>query len=511
MTTMIRLNIATSLRQLLRPFGAFALLPGVAVAVGLGTAALLEARFDPQTSLWGPRRGQHLTSLFDACVVTRFPIDEPLCVDYASLLLLAAVGLAVALIGLVLFAAIPFVAEFAVAKTRNAYAVFRWTINITLLLAGLVTVVNGVLAFGLVILLSVALRMPSVNVVGLILAIGAVIMAVRTTYWIFVGTYGFARTVFGVPAYRGEQPELWAIVESIAAEYGVRAPDDIVFVAGPSVIVNSMPAETADGRAILTGRTLELSLPAMAVLDETELRIALALVITGAEKISWETMERLEGESVRLGVALDDLYGHVTRSPDAAWKDAMATARTASWGAVAARPILRLLDHVLHQFLDALDRRAWRNAFAVDQLVASRVGPGAVAAVMLKLDEISTLWFNYRDEIAMLKDRPWPNVAAFRAIVAESLDDVPAYERVVLIGQAAAKYDSLHVERLTALGLPAEFDAWRALPWRRIPERPATNLLRDIAEIEQRLGLGERMTAHTMAAEIHPSSNVVTP
>jgi hypothetical protein len=461
------------------PIVGFAVIPAAAGMIGLGYVPLYDPSFAPAgAEPFIPRGGAHLLGSDAHSLLQAF---------------LGLGGLALGVVGALLFVGVALAAELVARRTPGRHAILRKTVHVVLAVSAFATIGNALLTLGILTWLSELARQGSFPVaLGSLMVPGAVGMAVTLTYWIFVGTLEFLEpNVIAAPALRGDQRVLWDLVDAVAEECGGASPDQMYLVATPHFSLHPKKAHGAGLNPQLAGRTLYLSMPLLAVLSESELRILLTYCLA---PLPPDDAGSLSSELVRLREATGALIE---------WRVAKAFTAMA---VIVALPLLGIHFFAGSRILAALNRLKTNAQRQMDCFVASMYGTRATASTLLKVAEAQALWAIHLEEIRWRPSARLPDGATLRALFAEALNDGPIYERVMWRNRTGPL--TPYIDRLRDLGADDRVEAWATLPWRQPTDPAARALVRDADAIEARL---EQQRQERRAKLFHPSSNVVTP
>jgi hypothetical protein len=464
------------------PIVGFAVIPAAAGMIGLGFAPLYDPSFAPAgAEPFIPRGGARLLGSDAHNLLQAF---------------LGLGGLALGMVGALLFVGVALAAELVARRIPGRRAILRKMVHVVLGVGAFATIGNALLTLGIVTWLTELVRHGSFPVAfGALTVVGAAGMAVTLTYWIFVGTFELREPrVVAAPAFRGDQRVLWDLVDAVAEDCGGASPDQVYLVATPDFSLRLKESRRAGLNPQLAGRTLYLSMPLLAVLSESDLRILLTYCLA---PLPPDDVETLSGELLRLREATRALFE---------WRVAKAFTAMAT---IVAFPLLGILYFAGNRIRAALYRIRTNTQRQMDRFVASMYGALATASTLLKVAEARALWEIHVEEIRWQPGARLPDGATLRALFAEALNDDPTHERVMWRNRTGPL--TPYIDRLRGLGADDREGAWAGLPW-RLPADPAARaLVRDADAVEARLDLSGASGGKNAEPNPHPSSNVVTP
>lgn len=207
-----------------------------------------------------------------------------------------------------------------------------------------------------------------------LLAIGAslwtavqAVLQLRRTLALFTPD---ALPILGRPVSRAEAPGLWRLLDEQVQRLGALPPDHVVVGLGGGFFVASGPKHLDPGAVALTGRTLYLPLPWLALLREDEVA-----AIIGHE------LAHFAGGDTEYSLRFLPIYAGVERS-----LEAVVTAGQGPDGAIAflMRPALRLGLFVMDRFHRAVRHWSRRREFAADAAGAGVSSAEAAGRALLR-------------------------------------------------------------------------------------------------------------------------------
>lgn len=277
-----------------------------------------------------------------------------------------------------------------------------------------------------------------------IVAVGAVVLAAGGTLLALYRARGAFEpdplTILGRRVSRAEAPGLWRLIEGLGRRLGALEPDAVVVGLTQGFFVTAGPVVLQPSGAQLTGRTLYLPLPHLALLrgDETA-------AIIGHE------LAHYAGGDTDYSQRFLPIYAGVERS-----LDAVAARHAGGLGLLG--PSLRLGIFVMERFHLAVRHWSRVREFAADAVGADVTSAQASARALLRSGAIEPRIAEILDAAAMAPASAAPNLVAavLDNAVARGLEDPQAH------GEARQPHPTdTHPptsERVTALGLAIDTD-----------------------------------------------------
>jgi Zn-dependent protease with chaperone function len=276
----------------------------------------------------------------------------------------------------------------------------------------------------------------------------------------------------GMAVGRNEQPHLWAMVSSIAAQLNTSPPDNIVLSMKPGFYATTFEVATQNQFGSVKGETLCLSLPLMRLMDLTEMA-----AIIGHE------LGHFRGRDVVFSRKFAPIYAHMNR-----------VCRFASSATGAAQlpflPVHAILSFFLQQFSYAERAISRQRENEADAAGVSVAGADALATSLIKCAVLSPLLQRVQNEaLALLRQgRMFTNLnVRFEELAGSLLAVTPRSE----IAKAAAMHAVTHPTdthppiaiRLRAIGVSVDDAAVQVVP----PKQAAASIIDALEGIERRL------------------------
>jgi Zn-dependent protease with chaperone function len=300
---------------------------------------------------------------------------KEVCFDLSIATIVDATAVVALVVGLTLLA---FLAGLRRAVGRDRWTllrVFRPSLYIVLVALVVLVIADGLIALGAVYLgLGVFLGriypalLFAIGLGVLIAAVGIVRAAARVRL-------AARSTVFGRRLDPEKQPQLYDLVQGLAADVGTQPPDQIVAGLDPNFFVTEVQVESLDGTA--GGRTLYVSLPLSHILSVPELRAVLG-----------HEMGHFRGDDSRFSREFYPVYRGASEATGAL-ASGTGTGTSASIALLPAELILAL-------FIDAFalpERAISRDReLAADQVGTDSASARDLASALVKLHAFTDRW-----------------------------------------------------------------------------------------------------------------------
>ena len=336
--------------------------------------------------------------------------------EHATLLRIASVVMLVA--GFALLAAI-FVAARLAARNRDLLlSIFAPGMRIVLIVLFALILAQGAIAtYGVYLFEAVAIHAVHIFIIGGI-GLGALVGAFSMLEAGLSISRRISQSVLGQAVTRDEEPELWALVESVAQRLGSLQPKNIVIGLEPNFYATSADVVVRPGQITHSDETLYLSLPLMRTLSREELT-----AVIGHE------LAHFRGEDTRFSLEFYPIYAGTARALEALHNESRAGAR-----GLAMMPGIAILSFFIEQFATAERGLGRARELEADQAGASVSSPAALATALLKIGAFTRLWNPAVAEmIETLRDnQPVTNISSRYAELAalsgstEIIEDVAA-------------------------------------------------------------------------------------
>jgi Zn-dependent protease with chaperone function len=245
------------------PFLSILAVPCAAVVVAIIGLATQESQWR-DAALGSRAAGLDLST---ACALVNG--QDEICSIRTALIWIVPLAVATVLIAFAVAGLISFAVSAGKSDSHRLARIFRPVLLATVAGATVLAVLDGAL-----IILTAWYGEPAITgyrhpfvalAAGLAVAVGVVGMVrgyLKSSQW--------AHEVFGEAVSRSDEPQLWGLVEAVAAAIGTQPPDNIVLGLTPEMFVTQSDIRTLSSR--LRGRTLYISLPLTRMLDQDELR-----------------------------------------------------------------------------------------------------------------------------------------------------------------------------------------------------------------------------------------------
>lgn len=292
---------------------------------------------------------------------------------------------------------------------------------------------------------------------------------------------------------RDSHREIFSLVEEVASKLSAEAPDHIVVGMEPNFFVTANPVQLiGESSQLLKGRTLFMSLALLRILSKAELA-----AVIGHE------LGHFRGQDTVYSLKFAPIYSRLTTA-----LEGMSTSEGA--GSFALLPAMAVLNVCLSQFAEAERTISRERELLADRAGAEAASPDDLASALIKVSLYSGYWNSLtKQHIDVLAEgKYFENLAEmYRGACADMYSGIEWEEAKPLFSEFVQPHPvDTHPPlgmRLKSLGVTLDDkDASVAEP----AALPASDIVPDAAEIEQRLTLLEIRWLEAIGAVVIPQA-----